>query len=260
MIWYAGRSETGLVRNHNEDNLFLNGSSREPDRDSFSCAGKSEEKGRTILAVCDGIGGGRCGEAASAAAVKFLGEEWASVAHDDLRQMILAVNASVCRELGIREGVEIGTTFTGLLLEGSRFSTWNVGDSRVYLLREERLRRLTKDHTQAQHMLDQGMISGPEADIIPARHVLTQYIGVPEEDFILSPQITGPAEIRPGDRLLLCSDGAYEMIGESCMRDLLMEKNNPEAAAEALMQAALTAGGNDNITVIVADIGEQDQM
>lgn len=252
-IRYAGRTEPGCVRNHNEDNLYVNGSCREAGNERFSCADSGNTEMPAVFAVCDGIGGAKHGELASAIAVQCLKGSTVYQDQEEILQMILKTNRTVCTQLGIRNGLASGTTFAGLQLQQQKFSVWNVGDSRVYLLRDGVLRRMTKDHTQGQHMIDAGLIGEEDAERSPARHVLTQYIGIPEEEFLLSPQIIAKAGLRPGDRFLLCSDGLYDMVAEPQIGAVMHKCADPQAAVDQLIQSALAAGGKDNVTAIIVD-------
>ena len=256
MIRYAGRSETGCVRDINEDNLYMNGKIRSPEQESFEENGQCSDDKSCLFAVCDGIGGAACGEEASLLVVQQLSNwEDQSRSEDLLDQCVLDINAAVCREFHIQEGAGPGTTFAALLLEEDVCSVCNVGDSRVYLLREGELVQLSRDHTQAQQMIDSGLISQEDARFLRQRHVLTQYIGVPEQEFVLSPHLASKLPLQFDDRFLLCSDGLYEMMSEEDILPLL-EAGSPQEAADRLTGAALDRGGRDNVTVIVVEVTE----
>jgi protein phosphatase len=128
----------------------------------------------------------------------------------------------------------------------------HVGDSRAYLLRDERLRLLTEDHTLVHQMVVSGEITEEEAVTHPHRSILTRVIGV---EMTVNVD-TGELPVRPGDRLLLCTDGLTGMITEGQMREILAAAPDPEDAAKRLVQAANRAGGVDNITVVVIDLAE----
>ena len=254
IIQYSGQTETGRIRNHNEDNLYVEGYVRELSQECFACEGKCTTENTATFAVCDGISGARSGEIASFIVAKRLVNTTLPDSPDGIAQLIQTINNEVCSQLGIREGQEAGTTFTGLQLQDAQFTVWNVGDSRVYLLRDGRLYQLTEDHTHAQQMLKAGFISKESAKTDPARHVLTQYIGVPEEDCLLSPDIHFRVGLKQGDRFLLCTDGLYEMVSVPEIMAILQTGDNANATVDHLVHEALDAGGKDNITVILVDV------
>ena len=257
IIQYSGQTETGRIRTHNEDNLYVEGSVRELSQECFACEGKCTTENAAVFAVCDGISGARYGQIASFIVVQRLKNTTVPDSSEGIAQMIQDVNNEVCSQLGLREGQEAGTTFTGLQLQDQQFTVWNVGDSRAYLLREGRLYQMTEDHTQAQQMLKAGFISKETAETDSSRHVLTQFIGMPAEDCLLSPDIHFRVGMKKGDRFLLCSDGLYDMVNAPTIMAILQSGESTKATAERLVTEALDAGGKDNITVILVDVVEE---
>jgi PPM family protein phosphatase len=126
----------------------------------------------------------------------------------------------------------------------------HVGDSRAYLLRDGELRALTEDHTLVQRMVREGKLTPEQAQVHPQRSVLTRALGI--EDELQIDQAT--VEVTVGDRLLLCSDGLTSMVGDEDIRKILAGRGDPQAASEALVEAANAAGGQDNITTVVVDV------
>jgi protein phosphatase len=132
----------------------------------------------------------------------------------------------------------------------------SVGDSRVYLLRQGELEQLTTDHSLVQELVDEGQLSEAEADIHPARHVLTRALGV-------DPDVTvDDIQILPvrGDRYLLCSDGLPRELSDNQIASVLRRLEQPGEAAKALVAEARARGGNDNITVVVVDVIDDDDQ
>jgi protein phosphatase len=146
----------------------------------------------------------------------------------------------------------MGTTLTAALIDGDRARLAHIGDSRAYLLRDRELRMLTEDHTLVQQMLRQGEISEHEAGRHPQRSVVTRALGmdasVPVDEIVV--------DLRPGDRLLLCSDGLTNMVSDDDVRAVLEAEPDTQRAAAALVRAANDAGGADNTTVILIDVEE----
>jgi len=154
----------------------------------------------------------------------------------------------------------MGTTLVALALvceDGQDvLALVNVGDSRLYLLRDGELEQLTTDHTLVQELVDDGQISEAEAGIHPQRHVLTRALGVdPDVDVDL-------IEVLPykGDRFLLCSDGLPREVSDSQIASILRRLADPEEAARELVNEARANGGNDNITVVVVDVVDDDDQ
>jgi protein phosphatase len=143
----------------------------------------------------------------------------------------------------------MGTTLTALLISGRAIAMVHIGDSRAYLLRDGRLRQVTKDHTYVQMLVDEGAITAEEASHHPHRSLVTQVLqGEPIE-----PNYSVREAIK-GDRYLLCSDGLSNVVSMATMGDVLRDYRDADACAERLIDLALRAGGPDNITAIVADI------
>jgi protein phosphatase len=147
----------------------------------------------------------------------------------------------------------MGTTLTAMLFGGSKFGMVHIGDSRAYLLREGEFGQVTKDDTYVQMLVDEGRISLEEADTHPQRHLLFRALdGRDAEPEYSVRQATA------GDRYLLCSDGLSSVVSAETIEATLREYTNPDQCAERLVQLALRGGGPDNITVIIADVTDQD--
>ena len=233
---YAARSDTGLIRAINEDSGYA---------------------GPRLLVVADGVGGHAAGEVASSVAVASL-----SVLDDDspggdllgrLSSAVTIANKHLSDMVkGDPDLSGMGTTLTALLRAGARFGMVHVGDSRCYLLRDEDLQQITKDHTFVQTLVDDGRITAEEADNHPQRNLITNSLDGREDiDLDLSVR-----ETRVGDRYLLCSDGLSGVVSEETLRDTLVREADTDVAVEQLVELALKGGGPDNITVIVADVVE----
>jgi protein phosphatase len=229
----AGRSDVGLVRGNNEDSGFA---------------------GPYLLLVADGVGGAAAGEVASATAAYVASAlSMAEPAGDVLDVLARAVRLTFEQ---LRAGTRLddrragmGTTFTALLTDGARVGLGHVGDSRCYLLRDGELTQLTRDHTFVQTLVDSGVLTREEARHHPRKNVVMQAL---DGETPAMPDLV-LLDLRPGDRLLLCSDGLTDLV-EDRQLALGLEHADPEEAASSLVDAALAAGGSDNVTCLVCDV------
>ncbi len=165
-----------------------------------------------------------------------------------LRKTILDQSHHVRREGDSESGyVGMGTTLVLLLFSGGRVYMANVGDSRIYRLRDGRLQQFSEDHSLVSELIDTGQITPEEATNHSAQGVVTQYMGMPEsvEPFVRS------AMVEPGDRFLLCTDGLTDQVSDERVAEVLMARSEPEAACATLVEAANRAGGVDNVTVLL---------
>jgi serine/threonine protein phosphatase PrpC len=236
---FAG-SDVGLARSGNEDSYFC---------------------GRTVFAVADGLGGHQGGEVASAVAVEPLaaldGRGFADPgeAAEALAATIREANAAILeRAAGDPELWGMGTTLTAAALAGERhLQLAHVGDSRAYLLRDATLDQLTSDHTVVAELVRRGRLTPQQAAIHPERSILTRAVGL---DPNVPVDLPDPLELRPGDQVLLCSDGLTEAVEDRQIADLLAAATDGNAACRSLIDAANAAGGPDNVTVVLLLTGD----
>ena len=229
----AAATDVGLVREGNEDSYLTEG---------------------PLFAVADGMGGHRGGEVASQLAVETL-EKLFKEGAGDLPDQVQEANRVVFeRSVLDRKVAGMGTTLTAALVEGDRVRLAHVGDSRAYLLRDGTLRLLTEDHTLVHRMVSEGEISKEEAETHPQRSVLTRALGV---DTVVDVD-DDSLQVRPGDRLLLCTDGLTSMVSEDEIEEVLRTVPDPREAAQRLVRMANEAGGVDNTTVVILDFSDDD--
>lgn len=229
----VARSHIGHVRTLNED-AYLN----RPD------AG--------LWAVADGMGGHARGDVASARVVDALGAinafGSAYAFRDSVNRAVGEVSAALFAESG---DDAMGSTVVALLAHRGHFACLWAGDSRAYLYRNGVLRRLTRDHSMVQEMVDAGALSPAEAAVHPKANIITRAVGV-------QPRISLDAEcgaILPGDRFLLCSDGLSGAVGDRTLSEIV-RRAPLEWAAQSLVDHALAAGGRDNVTVVLIAAAE----
>lgn len=236
------RTHVGLVRENNEDALLV----REP----------------SLFAVADGMGGYAAGEIASRSTIKAFEAATYSLRHEQEEQNIRKVmleafdkaNTHVFKMAVSNESYSgMGTTMTALYLPGDGHGyCCHVGDSRLYLFRNDKLEQLTHDHTLVADLKEQGKITDEEAFVHPQRNILLQALGVEETvnaDFF-------SFRLQEGDRLLLCSDGLSDML-RAAEISRIIGCADPEQAADKLLEQSLDNGGRDNVSLILIDLTTQ---
>lgn len=227
----ATRTDIGLKREANED------------------AAVQHER---LVAVADGMGGAPGGEIAAAAAVALIESAFTGRSIDELEAATRAANRTIWDRSNASQELEgMGTTICAAgVTEDAQLVVVNVGDSRAYLLHAGVLRQLTQDHSVTAELVRRGELTEPEAAVHPHRNILTRALGVgPTVDVDASSHA-----IEDGDRLLVCSDGLFNEISDEEMTSMLTTNADVHAAADALVERALSNGGRDNVTVVVADI------
>lgn len=201
---------------------------------------------RRLWAIADGMGGHGGGDAAAEIAIEAL----TALADEDAPITAAALSASLGgahRRIADANSAPSGTTVVAVHLEGMHATVSWAGDSRCYLIRDHAVRQLTRDHSVVQELIDAGLVTPAAAARHPSAHVITRALGVDPMDGL----DTVTLDVRPGDRLLLCSDGASRSLAD---RDLAICE--PVAAyADRLLTAALQRDGTDNISLVAVAIG-----
>ncbi len=239
-------SHAGLVRGNHEDNFLFYGLSLRAENRALPHPLCRESATDTLhsFAVFDGMGGQACGEEAACAAAResFLALRGKrGISHEDLEQAVQSINLAVFRRGQELCAASMGTTLALLCLEGELGWVCNVGDSRIFLLRDGILHTLSRDHTDEEALRERGIRRKPR---------LTQYVGMDPEEIYVQPHIL-PVQISAGDRFLLCSDGVTDMLSGEAIRDVMSTAKSPEECVDLLQQWALAAGGRDNLTAII---------
>ena len=231
----ASATDQGLVRQNNEDAFLVD------DR-------------RGLFAVADGMGGHRGGEVASRTAIEALRAAVANGA--PLHEAIGRANIAILeRAAADAELAGMGTTLTAVIaIGGSQVLIGHVGDSRAYLLHDGALQRATDDHSLVEEMVREGRLTPEQAESHPQRAIVTRALGVDEQLAVDLYTI----DVTEGDRIVLCSDGLTTMVRERDIERMARTESDPQRLADALVAAANTAGGEDNITVVVIDVLEVD--
>lgn len=219
----------GLRRRENEDSVSIHPSGR-------------------LWVVADGMGGHRHGRFASDAVTSNLSQVYLTGAFDEdvsqIHRAIVAANSLVYQRSSV-EGATIGTTVAALYADGAQAVCFWIGDSRVYLFRDNELQQLTRDHTQVRHLLDTSQITLDEAKHHPMGHVLTRAIGVEPRVRIDLKAV----DLLPDDIVLLCSDGLTACADEDDIAAALREAGGLKACSR-LLELCLQRGAPDNVTIV----------
>ncbi|MBZ6381142.1 PP2C family protein-serine/threonine phosphatase [Sphingomonas sanguinis] len=211
-----------------------------------------------LWVVADGMGGHAHGDWAAHAVVQALeGVELPAdfdAAVQTVADGVHSANRRIWAEAQRREQ-QMGSTVVALLIRGDRFAALWVGDSRAYLLRDDMLVPLTRDHSQVQEMVDRGLIAPEDAAHHPRGHVLARAVGVGAR---IAVDVVADS-VEPGDRFLLCSDGLSGPVVDEELRQSL-SRSSPSEAVEALLAQALARGAPDNVTAIVVAAQEATRL
>ncbi len=242
----AGCTDTGARRQHNEDHI-----------------GYNQELGIAVLA--DGMGGHQSGEIASHMAVESVLEKLrllaesknsSSITGSQLLEFVSnTISHSNSMIFQASEALEehrgMGTTLVAAYIDGNRMVAGHVGDSRLYLFRNQQLQRVTRDHSLVQDLIDKGFYTEEEAKAASVGHIVTRALGTKAQVEV----DTVEHDLQDGDILLLCSDGLSDMVADWHIEEVLSEsKTDLESTAQYLVDLANRNGGKDNISVILIQV------
>lgn len=233
-------TDVGRVREHNEDSVLARG---------------------RVFAVADGMGGHAAGEVASRIAVEVLAElaDRDELHPDDVVHQLAVANRRLLESVTqTPERRGMGTTAAGVAVVtakgGEQWAVFNVGDSRVYRWVSGSFTRLSTDHSEVQELMDAGVITEAEAAVHPLRNVITRSLGTdpaPVPDLWVMPPV-------PGERFVLCSDGLSNELSDEQIGSVLDQITDPQTVADALVRAAVEAGGRDNVSVVVVSASSRE--
>jgi protein phosphatase len=243
-------TDVGRMRDHNEDSALVITAAQDGDdlRPSFG-----------LFVVADGMGGHRAGEVASSLAARVTAHHIARRCYlpsligrdrDADQPALTEVLVGAVRAANDAVSQQVpggGTTLTCALVLGSQAYVAHVGDSRAYVLNEAGLEQITHDHSLVDRLVETGQLTRDEAAVHPQRNVLYRAVGQSsalEVDTLVR-------KVPPGEHLLLCSDGLWDMVNEADIADLITGAPSLQGACEDLVAAANEAGGRDNITVVL---------
>ncbi len=269
-IRYAGKTDIGKKRQSNQDHflaaelcrsLRLCSTSLVLQPNSF-LYGSSQSH---LFDVADGMGGHQAGNRASELAINYFvgcllsSDRWTHPAPnneqrflDTLKDLLSASHQAILAESTSSESLRgMGTTFTLAYVVWPKMWIVHAGDTRCYLFRDAVLIQLTRDHTLANQMTSQGLLSPELSERSPWSNVLWNALGAGSPDVVAD---IHEIDLRVDDRILLCSDGLNKHLDDREIQSILSRQETPIATCEILVQAANEHGGSDNITTVVADL------
>ena len=240
-IAVGASTDVGMIRQGNEDNFFAEADER-----------------RGVFVVADGMGGHAAGEVASEMAVQIIARHLLALtsAVDDGANTLVAkamqdANRAIFdRMLAETDKQGMGTTASVMVLSDKGYLIGQIGDSRVYLLRDGGLTQITKDHSYVQEQVDAGLLTPEQARYHPYSNVITRCVGASDE--VEADIYSG--EARVGDVFLLASDGLTGMVDDRRLQALLLARSGPGRIVDSLIAEANGRGGLDNITAIVIQV------
>ncbi len=244
-IQVGAGTDVGMIRSGNEDNFFAEADER-----------------RGVFVVADGMGGHAAGEVASEMAVQIVSRNLlpltgvkADGAPGTVARALREANRAIYdRMLAEVDKQGMGTTASVLVLSDHGYLIGQIGDSRVYLLRDGALSQITKDHSYVQEQVDAGLLTPEQARYHPYSNVITRCVGASED--VEADVYEG--EIRVGDVFLVCSDGLTGMVDDRRLQQLLLARSGPGRIVDSLIAEANGRGGLDNITAIVVQVAGLD--
>lgn len=242
-INYSGQTDKGKVRKANED--FL--------------AYEKINDNEYLFIVADGMGGHQAGDVASKLGTQTFVDTYKSLRGngdtipDTMQQSIKEANATILAKASSdfsKKGM--GTTFSAMVVSDMKACIVHVGDSRIYLIRDNQITKITTDHTFVEKMMEEGRLSEEEARNHPQKNILYMSLGARES---FAPILIDDYEVREGDIFILCSDGLNNMVSDEQILEISFKHPNPSEMVAELVDYANEQGGTDNITVQAIKVG-----
>ena len=260
VVTFYGLSDTGLKRSNNEDHFIVADLTRCAIfvEDNVLAPGVTHQligPHGTLLAVADGVGGHDDGEIASHIVVEAIAHTLFDLQQQELSTAERLTRATQEAHQNVRRYTSevpgshsMSSTLTAVHLAHDTMTIAQVGDSRAYLFANGSLTLLTEDQTIVYKMLQNGMLTEEEAQVHPDRHAILQAMG---QERAISPVVTH-VPFQPGDCLLVCSDGLSSYVEHQCIESILNEDADEQTQCQKLLEAAYAAGGDDNVTILLA--------
>ena len=255
----AASTKTGK-RPVNQDNYMLGNLYAPQDHADLRNNAQGKTDHPFFVAVADGMGGEASGEKASFETVRVLAavsnrlrndfESNKRIVHDS----VLQANDAICNVMRNENIRSMGSTVVTLLLQDDKCSYTNLGDSRLYMLRNGELVQLTKDHTEGQAMVDAHVLTEEQLKTHPSRNRLSRHLGISREDMMIDTPVYPDITLQDNDKFLICSDGVCGVLSKEEMSKILSMSATTVAKAEILVASSIDAGSRDNVTALVVEI------
>ncbi len=252
-----GRTDVGMIREHNEDNFLIADLSQRIRSIKPEIRQHEVGPGGTLLAVCDGMGGAAAGEVASQMAVDTIYDLMQNAGEPKSKDQFARRISEAVGEAGARIYLAaktnraqrgMGTTSTVVGIYDRTLFLGQVGDSRAYLVRAGKIKQLTKDQSLVAKLIEAGQLTEAEAESYEHGHIILQALGTSDSVAVDLSFI----DVRLGDAVLICSDGLSGLVTSAQMLEVLSTSDEPMDCCKRLTDLANNAGGHDNVTVIVA--------
>jgi len=250
-VYFAVACNTGKVRKTNQDNFYCSGDYLESINDALDSikSDKISTESNPAFAVFDGMGGEQDGEIAAHIAAKTFDKLCRSIGPKDTNNFLLdsckQINNNITDYAKQKYASCVGTTAAMLIFSKKEIYACNIGDSKIFCYDDKTLTQISKDHV---------------IDIFKDRKApLTQYLGIPESEFIIGPYIA-QGLYKDGDYYLICSDGLTDMLSEDEIKNIISKNKDVKICVDILLEQALSKGGKDNITVILCNIKKKQNI
>lgn len=251
-------SSVGRKMRINQDNFYIDGFINSKGRD-YILRDFQNDGNELVAAICDGMGGEKHGEIAAMLAVESLKgccKKYGNIYSNFVNISCCyaeSANWSICKYMRENGEERMGSTVALLCVDRIKKEAIaaNVGDSKVFLFRDNNLIKLSEDHNKAQTLVALGIITEDEARVHPDRSKLTQHLGIYPNECLIEPYISDTVILEDNDMLIICSDGVTELLSNNDMVKIIGQKKDVKAIAKDIIDTVNKNGGNDNSTVIV---------
>ncbi len=244
-------SENGYVKSNNEDTYLINDS-------VFIDSNTELSENASVFVVFDGIGGNSSGEVAAKVASEYFASKYKDILlsnEDSLKDIIEQANSEVLKYATTdTHNNGMGTTLAGMILLEDRWIVFNVGDSRVYRLRNGLFKYFSVDDSYFNYLKSMGLVKEEDSEKYANNHKITAYLGNPHFDKEQIHVFSIDFGVRAGDTFLLCTDGVSDMVDDDTMRSILESGHSIRHLSEQIRQHILKAGAMDNFTYILVQM------
>lgn len=253
-------TDTGKIREKNEDNFLLNKAVRELNQNRINIRGFAKDE-PIVCAVFDGMGGEALGEIASkicadeAVSLYKLAKETGQLQDADIDDYAQRANDIIVEKIKSNRAKRGGSTLAMVYIQDGKVSAYSTGDSRIYLYRDSKLLRISEDHTLAMKKYKANIYTKEEAENSVDSHKLTSFVGVDVDGRGFRVEKYDSFDFEENDKVLICSDGLYDMCSEEKIAELL--SGDSKTISGDLVRAALRHGGIDNITCLVIELSKE---